>query len=248
MKGFKPGEKPHELDNLADDILRRLEFFPVEDKGMDLTAYRTLCEQRQESYFLFFNSYSYLLHPNWHEAFRRGLEETDGRGLVGATGSYETGKIVDHQFPNPHIRTNGFLVGREDFLEAAAAPLNNKRDCLALESGKNSLTQYFMKRGKQVVVVNAEGDIFDIDDWPSSETFRLGDQQKLLVADNRSLKYHTAFNRRRCHHAQMSWGSIADPQPVSLGTTISRIVWSRICGNGHRIPLIKLAIESRILK
>jgi len=150
--------------------------------------------------------------------------------------------------PNPHIRTNGFLVGREAYIAAAIGPLLTKQECHQLESGKNSLTRHFLDKNFPVVLVNADNQIFQIDDWPSSRTFRLHDQEKLLVGDNRSEKFHSGFAKRRNLHAAASWGDAKQVTGIALGETIKRLVWDRWSASGHRIALLKLLIEGELSK
>lgn len=248
LKGFRPDERPADINRLPGWIQNRLDYITINDEGLDLTAYRKLCEQSSESHFLFFNSHSQLLHPDWHAAFEKAFDATKGEGLIGASGSYETGEMTDFVFPNPHIRTNGFLVGREAYLEAASHPLESKSDCHFLESGKNSLTRYFIEHEKPVLVVNSDGDLFESADWPNSQTFRLEDQQKLLVGDNRSQKYHLAMPNRRQFHAKASWGDQARIQSIPFFKTAGRIVWNRWFGNGYKFPILNALLESKVEK
>lgn len=248
LKGYRKSEIPSELTGLSDSKLARVEFVYVADDGMDLTAYRSLCAQRRENHFLFLNSNSQILSPFWHEAFTKALTFTKGEGLIGASGSYEAHAQFNMSMPNPHIRTNGFLVGREAYISAAKGPLLTKQECHQLESGENSLTRYFLDRDFLVVLVNADSQIFQIDDWPSSRTFRLHDQEKLLVGDNRSEKYHSGFAQRRKLHAGASWGDAKQVTGLALGETIKRLVWNRWSASGHRIALLKLLIEGGLSK
>ena len=246
LKGFELDEIPDELAKLPTAQRARITVVYIDDTGMDLTAYRALCQQRTERHFLFFNSNSVILNISWFEAFTKALSSTKGKGLIGASGSYEAQPTMGLGFPNSHIRTNGFLVAREEYLQAANGPLTTKNECHLLESGPDSLTQYFMKKGDPVLIVNADLQLFDVKDWPKSQTFRLSDQQKLLIADNRSEKYHAGMAKRRKLHATASWGEEKDVLPISWAKTMKRILWDRLCASGHRIPLIKRLIENRI--
>lgn len=248
LKGFEPDEMPDELATLARDKRARIKFTYVNDLGMDLTAYRALCQQRTERHFLFFNSNSVILNISWFEAFNRALSSLEGKGLIGASGSYEAQPAIGLEYPNPHIRTNGFLVGREDYLEASNRLLITKNECHLFESGPNSLTRYFMDKGDPILIVNSDLQRFEVKDWPKSQTFRLGDQQKLLIADNRSEKYHTGLAKRRQFHGSVSWGEEKDVMPIHWAKIMKRILWGRLSAGGHRIPLVKSLIENRILR
>ena len=63
------------------------------------------------------------------------------------------------------------MVGREFFLETIPPSFPAKLDALSFESGPKSLTQATLNRELRPVVVGANGAVYDIDRWPSSETF-----------------------------------------------------------------------------
>lgn len=248
LKGFVSGETPSELQNLSSAKTARLDIVRIDDNGMDLTAYRSLCLLRNEKHFLFFNSSSRIQSAMWYEAFSNALDETNEEGLIGASGSFEAHPEFGVPSINPHIRTNGFLVGREAYLAAATGPLLTKRDCHQLESGEHSLTRYYLDKGLPVLLVNVDKRTFPIEAWPSSCTFRLQDQEKLLFSDNRSEKYHSGFQARRKHHALASWGKFAQVDQVHIGKTIKRLLYDKLCANGHRITLLKILLERELSK
>lgn len=108
-------------------------------------------------------------------------------------------------FPNPHVRTNGFMVPRELFLEILPSSFQTKLDVLRFESGAASLTQAMRARGLRPVIVGANGLAYDIERWPSSETFRLGQQSNLLISDNRTRAYDQMDADRKRQYTAMSY-------------------------------------------
>lgn len=241
-KGFADGDPlPACFNRLSDAARARLSFEDVPDDGVDLTAYRALCARYPDHAFLFMNSHSRIGHRNWHRAFSKawtisgsGAGSGGPGNIVGASGSWETPLPGVIAFPNPHIRTTGFLIRASTFLELSAGRVENRAACLALEAGADNLTSLIMKGGGAALIVNADGDVFPPKDWHRSRTFRLGEQEKLLIADNRSAKYHHGTNRRRRHHARASWGPDAAPPPTSVFTCLSRILWARVFHYGFR--------------
>lgn len=129
------------------------------------------------------------------------------------------------RFPNPHIRSNGFLVRRKDLLDARRAPIDDKLDACEVESGADSLTWQLRRRGLRAVLVDRHGTGYDVDGWWRSKTFRLGDQRDLLMADNRTRDYDSMTPEARITHAVMSWGDYLMRPPrdfAKIGVTFAK--------------------------
>ena len=109
-------------------------------------------------------------------------------------------------FPNPHLRTNAFVIERRRMLALKAGPFLDKEACYRFESGRRSLTRQMLARGLGVLVVGRDGRAFPIADWRDSETFRLGEQRNLLVADNQTRHYLGAEASERLRLAHFAWG------------------------------------------
>jgi hypothetical protein len=109
-------------------------------------------------------------------------------------------------FPNPHIRTNAFLIRRELMLDISVGNLSVKADVLQFESGQRSLTQQVLRRGLQVLVVGRDGLAYPPDEWPASHTFRSGDQANLLVSDNRTEEWLGNPSPLKKKQAASAWG------------------------------------------
>ena len=206
LKGFESGETPAALSRLSQAHLKDMTFEHVDDEGFDLFAYHSYCKRAPDTLCLFLNSHSEILHSNYIDCFEKALLQTNGRGIVGASGSYESPDQQTLPFPNAHIRTTGFLVNTDLYAKCVQHDLTTKAGCHAFEAGQNSLTRQIADKGFPTLVVNSDGKLFDPESWDQSQTFRLGDQQKLLIGDNRSRKFHNGTNARRKHHATSSWG------------------------------------------
>ena len=233
-KGFGSDEKPTVLDEISLSWQERIDVLHLNDEGYDLAAYRKACAAGLHSHHLFFNSHSRVLASNWQAAFETAIEQTRGTGLIGASGSLEGG--LDGEEANAHIRTNGFLISARTYLELAPEDLTSKEACHAFEHGNQSLTSLVQQRGEPVMLVNSDLAVFQPKDWSNSGTFRLGNQEKLLVADNRSDKYHCGTNRRRRHHAAASWGVEAKVPDISMLTAVGRRLWHGSLQHGYRWP------------
>ena len=109
-------------------------------------------------------------------------------------------------FPNPHLRTNAFLVRHSTFLGLRFGRLGSKADAWRFESGPAGLTRQVLRRGEEVVVVGADGQQYPIDRWPRAEVYRVGDQANLLVRDNRTEMFARADPEARRTLALQTWG------------------------------------------
>jgi hypothetical protein len=117
------------------------------------------------------------------------------------------------KFPNPHIRSNGFIIRRDRMLEFAPIRMHSKVDASRYESGKSSLTARLRRVGFSAVVVGRDGHAYDVTDWPKSGTFRLGQQANLLIGDNHTRSFSDMSDGARQAHARMTWGDYLESTP-----------------------------------
>ena len=109
-------------------------------------------------------------------------------------------------FPNPHIRTNAFLIRRDLMLELEVGDMGAKGEALWFESGRRSLTRQVLRRGLQVLVVGRDGVAYAPGDWPASHTFRSGNQANLMVSDNRTIEWAALDDSGREDLSVRTWG------------------------------------------
>lgn len=224
------------------DELRGLPVDPlyVPDVGFDIAAYFRAATEVDVPVVGFFNSYCELRDPRWFARFTDALA-TPGVGLVGATGSIES-VVRNHRiygadaagavakarnyalaagllaafppFPNPHVRTNAFMLRRDHFLATRRFPIERRLASLIYESGWPSLTRQIVGRGLRAVVVNTDGEVLDPPGWARAGTFRSGDQDKTLVWDNRLTEYARATPDRQRRLRDLAWGDPDADQPT----------------------------------
>ena len=123
-------------------------------------------------------------------------------------------------FPNPHIRTNAFMLERRRLLDLRWPEPTRKSQAYELESGNEGITRQIEALGLRAVVVGRDGRAYDRDGWRDSRTFRAGEQGNLLVEDNQTRHYDEAQGRLRRKLDQMAWGdSSAMPprEPAAAG-------------------------------
>lgn len=119
-------------------------------------------------------------------------------------------------YPNPHVRTNAFMIGRDRFLALRIPSLRNKFGVYKFESGRGSLTHQIIGQGLKTVVVDREGNAYEPADWKASSTYWIEDQRNLLAADNRTRDYSEGTPSARARLQAYAW---EDPE-----------LWSRPAG------------------
>ncbi len=118
-----------------------------------------------------------------------------------------------NRFPNPHIRSNAFMLKRE-LLESLKFEIDDtKLACIEFESGPRGLPARLQEKRLDAVLVGANGDVYSVEQWPYSNTFRLGSQDNVLIADNRVREYETFDDNEKARLKIMSWGEYLGPVP-----------------------------------
>jgi glycosyltransferase involved in cell wall biosynthesis len=123
-------------------------------------------------------------------------------------------------FPNAHLRSNCFLI-ETDLLRKLNFKLKlTKIECNLFESGVDSLSARLLRQGRKLLVVGADGTAFDVQDWPRSGTFRLGQQSNLLFGDNQTRSFDALSIEERELLSILTWGDYIDnavPERLKLG-------------------------------
>ncbi len=115
-------------------------------------------------------------------------------------------KVYEYgRHPNPHIRTNAFMVDRAEFLSLRLPAFKSKSEAYRFESGRLSLTRQYLARGLRTVVVDRNGAVYDIPHWYQSGTFWAGGQENLLIADNRTCDYSEGTPEMRRYLEHIAW-------------------------------------------
>ena len=108
-------------------------------------------------------------------------------------------------YPNPHVRTNAFLIGRELFRNLRHPPALTKWDAYRFESGVHGLTQQIVDAGFLALVVGRDGQAYESAEWPDSRTFWCASQENLLVEDNQTKAYANGDREAREKLAYLAW-------------------------------------------
>lgn len=234
FKGFRNSEELSEYKNLLNGL--EYQSVGVTDWGYDIRAYILAAKRFDYQYFCFLNSFSVILDHEWLSKMYSNISR-EKVGLVGATGSYESVysdlimlekvhvssslcqrfkaylrrpvyRACFNPFPNWHIRTNAFMISRNLLLKVRCGNMFRKFDALRFENGKNSLTRQILGMGLRVLVVGRDGKGFEKGEWLNSNTYCQGNQENLLVADNRTRGYLLSGPQERESLSKMVWGGV----------------------------------------
>lgn len=126
--------------------------------------------------------------------------------------------------PTPFVRANAYALTAATLQQIDWPLTRSKFETLVEEAGRRSLTVRVREAGLRCVVVDTDGGVLDIPDWPTSGTFWSDDQDKLLIADNRSDEYERASASERRALASINWlgyGSARELRPRRLSALTS---------------------------
>ena len=113
------------------------------------------------------------------------------------------------QFPNPHLRTNGFLIRPRDMVNSLRNKIKTKKDAYIYESGKSGLSNYIVNQGLKLVVVGQNGKGYNVDEWKNSQVYVDREQENLLISDNMTRRYAQKNNEDRQNLKNMCWSPVA---------------------------------------
>ena len=151
-----------------------------------------------------------IVFNTWETAKSKPIKATIG-DLLAYTRDYWLGRQASEQFPafpNPHVRTNAFMLPRGAYLsfwQGKAVPQTKLAVC-AFESGATGLTRFIESRGERVVVAGADGSVYAKDKWLESRTFRVPSQGNNMVSDNASRRYLADSREYRRKKEFSAWG------------------------------------------
>ncbi len=128
-------------------------------------------------------------------------------------------------FPNPHLRSNAFMISRQLLIDLGFKLDNTKGATNRFESGPEGLPTGLARRGLSSVLVGADGVAYEVTDWPKSATFRLGDQANVLVTDNQTRGFTAMSKWQKALHVRMTWGDFLpakEPKIIDFGVKFPR--------------------------
>lgn len=191
-KGFAAEQLDEQYMLFKDQAPR---FINVDDEGFDLEAYRKAALQIEAPIIFFMNTHSEPLQHGWLDKVYAAFTSSSKIGLVGCSGSVETHHPFLQGFPdypNYHVRTNGFMIARQDYLDMVEGrPLGDKLQAYQFEAGRLSMTWGIQASGRKALVVGRQGAVQPQILWRAG-IFRSWNQSNLLLADNQTRAYQAA--------------------------------------------------------
>ena len=153
-------------------------------------------------------------HESFYSTFRHNWRANRSKWLYRGMLRIEYGKLREvltyrkrfPPFPNYHVRSNAFIIRRDLMLELRVGAIKEKMDAHEFESGRESLTRQILAQRLAPLVVGRDGRAYEKENWYESFTFRSGEQQNLLVADNQTRHYERADPLTRQSLTRATWG------------------------------------------
>lgn len=237
FKGFDGENSTSEHRQLLKEISYKTLY--MNDFGFDISAYFLAANNFNNKYFCFLNSFSTVLDNKWLlKLYSHVIKQNIGLvGATGTYESQYTNLLMAHKhdelsngnirhrlnvfidqmkfkhyfdpFPNYHLRTNGFMISRDVISKIHYKTLQNKMDAHRFESGKKSLTKQILQMKLNILVVGKNGVGYTMEDWCRSDTFRQGEQNNLLIADNQTNAYLHADPELKDLLSHLAWGDRA---------------------------------------
>lgn len=207
-KGF---DNPVHLEN-AKQLFIDIDYAPIylSDDGLDIGAYKRAASIVKEDLICFMNTKTEIISDDWLLKLFK-IYSTEGVGLVGANGSFES--LHSHlpafpRFPNIHIRSNCFLIDREYFLKISNGfSILSKYDQFLIESGPNSLTRQVLADHKKILIVGADGRGYPPHTWPVCGIMRQPRTSNSLISDDHLRTYlNTNTVKDREWLEKITWG------------------------------------------
>ena len=207
LKGFEDAESQAEAAAIFAGVAHRALVVP--ELGRDIGAYLWVSRALSESRVCFLNSHTQILASSWLRKLSDNLDRP-AVGMVGATASFESLRPLNADFPafpNPHMRTNGFMLDMALFRKITAdVVIESRHDAFLFESGQLSMTNRVLNLNLAVLVVGRNGRGYDVAWWPWSEGFRQGEQGNLLIGDNQTRHFDLLQRPEKELLARQTWG------------------------------------------
>lgn len=193
----------------------------------DFGSYIRIASKYKNKIILFLNSYSYPTVNNWLKLI---VKHYDKNTLVGCTATYASlsssffGKYYKINilkrlmygfinlfrfpiFPNPHIRSNAFLIKGSDFLSLKFPKLiKNKLQTNMIESGWLGMTRQLKKKKFRIILASSNGMGLKENDWLNSEVYSFKNQKNLIISDNRTRIYNKLSLKNKKKETKYHWG------------------------------------------
>jgi hypothetical protein len=191
----------------------------------DFGSYYRFAKIKKKAIILFLNNHSYPIKNKWLSTIMQNYKK---KRILAFSGSYESLRsslpfnirnnflknlylrilllFFFKNFPNPHFRTSNFLCLGEDLLKYKLRKIKNKLDTHIMESGKESLYNFFKNKNYEILIINSDGKAFKENNWKNSNTYAYKQQNKLLLSDKFTRKYQKSNKVEKEIMRKRVWG------------------------------------------
>lgn len=204
-----------------------VKFVDINKNDFDWGSYKRIALKNKKKLLFFFNCHSYPIKNNWLKFFVNHYKK---KTILSPTGSYQSISFSSFNgfyfkdlfrrlyygilnfknfslFPNPHIRSNCFMIYSEDFLDLKLINCKNKLDTWRNESGRFGMSNQLLTKKFELYVINNDNKKFSIKDWIKSNTYAVGRQSKLLISDKHSREYMLLNKNKKKIYKKNIWGT-----------------------------------------
>jgi len=213
--------------SIASDIIYEEFIDPVQENDFEFKTMERAIQKYNEYIVLFLISHCCFEKKNWLKIISEVFNDSTFMGFSGSNESIFTSlrfkkfwKIYSylkqyfnlkknfHKFPNPHIRGPSFVLKQIDFLEYVQnKKYLDKMDAVKTECGKDSMTNFFIRKGYNVYVINSSGEKYDLSNLEQSNTYCNTPVADVLISDRHHRKYQLLSNEERTKTKKKVWGN-----------------------------------------
>ncbi len=113
-----------------------------------------------------------------------------------------------YKFPNPHVRGPSFVLKQKDFLDFVKdKEYLDKIDAVKSECGKNSMTNFFKKKGYEIFIINSSGKKYDLKNFENSMTYCNSSVADVLISDRHHAKYQNLSKEEQSKINKKVWSN-----------------------------------------
>ena len=212
--------------SIASDIIYEEFIDPVQENDFEFKTMERAIQKYNEYIVLFLISHCCFEKKNWLKTINEAFNDNSFMGFSGSNESifsslrfkkfwkiysylkqYFNLKKNFHKFPNPHIRGPSFVLKQIDFLEYVQnKKYLDKMDAVKTECGKDSMTNFFIRKGYNVYVINSSGEKYDLSNLEQSDTYCNTPVADVLISDRHHRKYQLLSNEERTKTKKKSLG------------------------------------------
>lgn len=211
--------------SIAGDISHEEFIDPIRKNDFEFKTMERAIQKYNDYIVLFLISHCCFEKENWLKIINDSFHDNSFMGFSGSNESIFSSlrfkkfwKIYSYlkqyfnlkknfpKFPNPHIRGPSFVLKQNDFLEFVKdKKYLDKMDAVKTECGKYSMTNFFIRKGYDVFVINSSGKKYDLDNMEKSMTYCNSLNADVLISDRHHKKYQLLSNEDRIKTKKKCW-------------------------------------------